>query len=586
MRNGSELKTGKFPASGQSGGRPAAGRFEILFDENLAAVFRTDSRGRLTECNEAFARTFGYTSAREAIASPSAGRFLVEADRERVVEAVRGSGTATNLRSRAIRRDGATLLVLGNYSVTGEGEEQILEGALIELHEHVAAERALDHQLYHDSLTGLPTRKLFRDRLDLALEQARRKNRGLAVLFCDLDHFKLVNDHHGHEIGDLLLQAVAARLADSIRKIDTVARLGGDEFIILLLETSTGEDAIKVGRKVLDSIGAPFVLGSREIAVSASVGISLFPEDGSDQESLLRNADAAMNRAKEAGRNNCQIYTPSIHAQAIQKLLLEAELKEALRSDEFEVYYQPQIRVKTGEITGFEALVRWNRPGGQVVLPGSFMAVAEESDVIIALGARVLERACREARSWHDAGFTDVSVAVNLSPRQIQAGGVIDSVTRALTDSRLPARSLELEVTESVAMQDLSQSRALFSALRGLGIRIAIDDFGTGHSSLSYVKHLPVQTLKIDQSFVRDLPESSVDEAIVGAIVHMARALRLRVLAEGVETLAQRDLLLKRGCGEMQGFLFSRALPGPAVLDLLRDLSPRSAPSGEGRAEE
>ena len=260
-------------------------------------------------------------------------------------------------------------MILGNFSLAQDGGDAILEGALVEIAEFAAAQRAVDHQLYHDSLTGLPTRKLFRDRLELAVEQARRTGRGLAVLFFDLDHFKLVNDNHGHDVGDRLLQGVATRLVDTVRKIDTVARLGGDEFTLLLLDTATGEDAIKVGRKVLEAIAEPFTIANRRIEVSASLGISLFPGDGDDQETLVRNADAAMNRAKEAGRNNCQIYTQSIHALAIQRLLLESELREALRRDEFDVHYQPQIRVETGEITGFEALVRWNHPDGRVVPP-------------------------------------------------------------------------------------------------------------------------------------------------------------------------------------------------------------------------
>jgi diguanylate cyclase (GGDEF)-like protein/PAS domain S-box-containing protein len=574
--------------AGESGERTdrSDGRYALLFDENLAAVFRSDADGRLIDCNEAFARIFGYSSAREALAAPAAGRFLVESERERVLETLRKGSPATNFRADAVRRDGAPAVILGNFSFARNGEDTVLEGALVEISESAAARRAADHQLYHDSLTGLPTRKLFRDRLELAVEQARRRSRGLAVLFFDLDHFKLVNDNHGHDVGDRLLQGVAARLLDTVRKIDTVARLGGDEFTLLLLDTETGEDAIKVGRKVLEAIAEPFTIANRRIEVTASLGISLFPGDGDDQESLVRNADAAMHRAKEAGRNNCQIYAQSIHALAIQRLLLETEMREALRREEFEVHYQPQIRVETGEITGFEALVRWNRPDGLVVPPGSFISVAEESDLIVAIGARVLDQACREARAWHDAGFPDVSVAVNVSPRQIQAGGMIDAVNRALSESRLPARALEIEVTESAAMQNVEQTRALFYALRGLGVRVAIDDFGTGHSSLSYVKHLPVQTLKIDQSFVRDIPGSAVDEAIVGAIVHMARALRLRVLAEGVETLAQRDVLLKKNCGEMQGFLFSRALPADAAIALLRDLAPKSSPREEaGRAE-
>jgi len=558
--------------------RESEAKYRHLFEESLAGIFRMTREGTLLDCNDAFARMFGLASRKEALAPHDGDRYFAAANRDAIMETIaRDAGKASNIEMQLRRADGAPMWVIGSFARFLAGAPSAFEGALVDITGRKEAEVLIEYQAYHDGLTGLANRKRFQERLHEALSQARRKKRGLAVLFFDVDHFKLINDKFGHEAGDELLQEIAHRLLRAVRKIDTVARLGGDEFTILLLETESADAAARVGRKLLDAMTPPFEIGGRTISASASIGISLFPEDGDDEEVLVRNADAAMYHAKELGRNNFQLYTRALQVRAMRRLTLEADLRDALAQEKFEVHYQPQVHVENGEIQGFEALLRWKGPDGRTISPAEFIPVAEESHLIMEVGEWVLRQACARAREWHDAGFPDVKVAVNLSARQIQSGGMLEIVQRAIAASGIRAAALELEVTESAAMQDVEQTRSLFFALRGLGVRIAIDDFGTGHSSLSYVKHLPVHTLKIDQSFVRDIPGSSVDEAIIGAIVHMANALGLRVLAEGVETIGQRDLLIRKKCGEMQGFLFSRALPPAEALRMLRETSPRSA---------
>jgi len=560
--------------------RSSEERYRFLFDESLAGIFRMSSDGVLLDCNDAFARIFGYGSRDAAMAAGDGAGHFEDADRDRILQRLAADGKVSHAELQVRRGDGKPTWVLGTFTRLSGGSPAAFEGVIVDITGRKKAEVLIEYQAYHDGLTGLANRKLFRDRLVQALAMARRKGRRLAVLFFDVDHFKLINDRFGHEAGDQLLQEVGTRLVKAVRKVDTVARLGGDEFTLLLLDTEGADAAVRVARKLLEAMSAPFSVGGRTVSASASVGISLYPEDGDDEETLVRNADAAMYRAKELGRHNCQLYTRALQVRAMRRLTIESELKGAIARGELEVHYQPQVRVADGQIRGFEALLRWRGNDGKMISPAEFIPVAEESNLILEIGEWVLFEACRRARQWHEAGFPDVSVAVNVSPRQVQFGRLLELVDRAVADSRIRTSTLELEVTESVAMQDVEQTRALFFALRGAGVRIAIDDFGTGHSSLSYVKHLPVHTLKVDQSFVRDIPGSSADEAIIGAIVHMADALRLRVLAEGVETIPQRDLLLRQKCGEMQGFLFSRALPAEATLALLREIRPAASGGG------
>ncbi|MGH9456180.1 MAG: putative bifunctional diguanylate cyclase/phosphodiesterase [Thermoanaerobaculia bacterium] len=424
----------------------------------------------------------------------------------------------------------------------------------------VEAASQVEHIAYHDPLTGLPNRALFLDRLIVALAHAHRHQHKLAILFLDLDRFKQINDSLGHTMGDNLLKSATDRIRKAVREEDTVARFGGDEFAVLIHILGRVEHAGKIARKLLDTLAAPFTLGEREIFITGSIGIAIHPSDGSDAETLIRNADTAMYRAKHHGGDGYQFYTASMNSRALEMLELESGLRKALKNNEFVLFYQPLIDLRTGEIYGLEALVRWNHPDHGLVLPDRFIPAAEASGLIIPLGNWVLREACRQARFWQRQKGMDLVVSVNLSARQFHQADLTEQVRLALEDSRLPPRLLELEITETNAMQDVEKTIAILRELKTLGVRIAIDDFGTGYSSLSYLKQFPVDTLKLDQSFVRDLIAPQ-DAKIVSGVIAMAHSMSLQVMAEGVETLSQLDFLRANECDKLQGFLFSRPLP-------------------------
>ncbi|HLA79577.1 MAG TPA: EAL domain-containing protein [Vicinamibacteria bacterium] len=426
------------------------------------------------------------------------------------------------------------------------------------------AEEQIRSLAYHDVLTGLPNRLLFQDRLAVAVANAHRRRHKLAVLFFDLDRFKLINDSLGHSLGDRLLQAVAERLGGSIREGDTVARLGGDEFTVLLPELGRNSDAAKVSGKILEALRLPFVLGGRELYVTASVGVAIYPHDGHDAETLVKNADTAMYRAKEHGRDNYQLYTATMNASAVERLALENALRKAVAGRSFEVHYQPQLDFRAGRVYGVEALVRWRHPERGLLAPSEFIGLAELTGLIVPLGLWVLETACAQAKAWQAGGRSDLKVGVNLSARQLQAADVIEQVRRVLRETGLAPQFLDLEITETNAMQNADATIAILRELKALGVSISIDDFGIGYSSLNYLKRLPIDTLKIDQSFVRDVTTDPDDAAIASAIIGLAQTLKLAVVAEGVETREQLAFLVSRGCHRMQGRLFSDALPAEA----------------------
>jgi diguanylate cyclase (GGDEF)-like protein/PAS domain S-box-containing protein len=438
------------------------------------------------------------------------------------------------------------------------------------------AEATVEFQAYHDALTGLPNRLLLEDRLAQALVHAQRHKSPLAVIFLDIDHFKLINDTLGHAVGDKLLRAVAGRLRATLRADDTVARLGGDEFTLLFTELARDDDAARTAEKVLDAFSAPFAVDGHELYVTASIGVALFPNDGEDPDTLLRNADAAMYRAKEAGRNNYQLCTPGMNVRALERMTLERALRRALDRDELVLHYQPFVSLASGQIVGVEALVRWNHPERGLLLPGTFIPVAEESRLIVPLGEWVLATASRQLTAWHREGFSGLRMAVNISARQLQQQSLLKVVEAAVATSGAPAGCLELEITESAAMQNLEWTKSLLHALREMGVRISIDDFGTGQSSLSYLKHFPLSTLKIDRSFVRDIAVDPDDEAIVRAVIALAHILKLTVVAEGVETPEQHAFLQNAGCEEGQGHFFSRPLPAAALQPRLEADTPRT----------
>ncbi|HEY5609751.1 MAG TPA: EAL domain-containing protein [Thermoanaerobaculia bacterium] len=421
----------------------------------------------------------------------------------------------------------------------------------------------VEHLAYHDPLTGLPNRALFFDRLVVALTHAQRHQYKAAVLFLDIDRFKQINDSLGHSMGDTMLKTAAQRIRAAVREEDTVARFGGDEFAILIHIIGRVEDAGKIARKILEALSAPFQLGEREVVVTNSVGITIFPNDGIDAESLVKNADTAMYRAKHQGGDIYQFYTSSMNSRSLELLELETGLRKALRNNELLLHYQPLIEIRTGGIFGLEALLRWNHPQLGLLLPEKFIQTAEVSGLIIPIGRWVLQEACRQAKQWQRQRGSDYVVCVNLSARQFFHEALVDEIKEALEMAMLPPRLLDLEITESHAMQDVQQTIQVLQQLKKLGVRIAIDDFGTGYSSLSYLKQFPVDTLKLDQSFVRDMITPQ-DAKVVSGMIQMAHSMSLSVIAEGVESIGQYDFLRTNECDRLQGFLFSRPLPADA----------------------
>jgi len=439
----------------------------------------------------------------------------------------------------------------------------------------------LEHQANHDALTGLANRNLLRDRLEQGLRVAHRYGRACTVAFIDLDNFKLINDSLGHDIGDQVLKIVGERLAACIREGDTVARLGGDEFVLLVTEHGRDSGRLRVAQRVIVAISQPFAIEQREFKVTCSIGIASFPQDGTDADTLLRNADTAMYRAKDLGRNTFQLYSSEMNANLDERLTLETDLWNALERNEFALYYQPKIDLSTRQIVGLEALLRWHHPTKGTILPERFIPIAEESSLIVEIGNWAIREACSQNRDWQNAGCREMPIAVNVSGRQLH-NGLAAVVRAALVSADLSPDCLEIELTESAVMSNTEAAIEALSLLREMGVRISLDDFGTGYSSLSYLKRLPVTGLKIDQSFVRDLASDPDDAAIVRAIIVVAQELTLDVTAEGVETAEQVEFLENHGCGRAQGYYFARPLPADEMRSKLGD---GFAPGAEAPAE-
>jgi diguanylate cyclase (GGDEF)-like protein/PAS domain S-box-containing protein len=551
--------------------RESEQRYRLLFERNLAGVFRTTLDGRVLECNEALARTFGYDAPAELLAQPAEAVYEHPEERHRLMSRVREQGTLSNVEVRMRRRDGTPIWVLENITLL---EGDILEGTIIDITDRKTAQEQMEYQAYHDVLTGLPNRLLFRDRIGVALAHAKRHRSAAAVMFLDLDQFKIVNDSLGHTIGDALLQAVAARLVASVRGHDTVARMGGDEFTVLLSDVVDSTNAATVAQKILEAVSYPMVVDGHELFVTTSIGIALYPGDGTDAETLLKNADRAMYHAKEQGRNNYQFASVAALEATTGRLSLERSLHHALDREEFVVHYQPMINIATGATIGAEALIRWNHPERGQMLPDEFIGIAEDCGLIHAMGEWVLRTACAQMKRWHDGGRRDLRLAVNLSPRQFQQHNLASMIEDVLRETGYPGERLDIEITESTAMQHAEMSLAIMSRLKEMGIRISIDDFGTGYSSLSYLKRFPIDTVKIDQNFVHDLGSGeSSGGAIISAVISMARALNLNVVAEGVENEEQLDFLRRENCEAIQGFFCSAPLPAAEFEATLRTVS-------------
>jgi diguanylate cyclase (GGDEF)-like protein/PAS domain S-box-containing protein len=521
------------------------------------------------------ARIFGY-SREELLTTPAYNLYFAPEERQRVMARLRDQKTLSNVELRMRRKDGSPVWILENMTLLDSADGGVIEGTITDITDRKAAQEQVEYQAYHDVLTGLPNRLLFRDRITVALAHARRSRRGVAVMFLDLDQFKLVNDTLGHTVGDGLLQSAAERLVHCVRADDTVARMGGDEFTILVSDLSDARAAATVAQKVLDSIAKPIDVDGQELFITTSIGISIFPDDGLDTETLLKNADRAMYRAKELGRNNYQFATAAAVDGAAGRLSLERSLHHAFDRQEFVIYYQPMIDIDTRRIAGAEALIRWNNPELGLMSPDEFIPVAEDCGLIFPIGEWVLRSACAQMMQWHRAGHKDLHVSVNLSARQFQQYDLTSVIERMLHETGLPASCLDLEITESAAMHNAEMSLGIMTRLKQMGVRLSIDDFGTGYSSLAYLKRFPIDTVKIDQHFVRDLTQSASDGEIIAAVISMARALKLHVVAEGVETEEQLAFLRKHHCETMQGFLFSRPLPAEEFEAILaRQRSPQ-----------
>lgn len=545
-------------------------QYRLLFERNLAGVYIATVSGRILDCNQACARLFHYESKEEFLTQSGVISYMHGRDRQRLMRLLRETGALTNEEVELRGKDGEPVWALSNARLIPSPDDATsatLEGILLDISDRKRAEEEMIYKAYHDSLTGLPNRALFLDRMSVALARAERTHQAAAVMFLDLDELKSINDTLGHTTGDELLKSLARRLSGLLRPDDTVARVGGDEFTILIPDIKSETDAEIVAKKVLDSVAQPFQVDRDEIHVTTSIGVAVFPTDGTDADTLIHNADGAMYRCKEGGGNSYQFCSRS-GTRAVGRLMLEQELRGALERDEFVVWYQPQVTISDRRLVGMEALVRWNHPERGIVEPAGFIPLAEHTGLITELGEQVLRKACKQMKQWTLRGFTDLRVGVNVSPRQFYQRDFIGMVEHVVTETDLDPSSLELEVTESVAVQKSERTMLILRQLNDMGISIAIDDFGTGQSSLTYLKQFPVDTVKIDRSFVVDLPRHTNAESIVTAVLLLANQLGLRTIAEGVETEEQCDFLRSNDCRIIQGYLISRPLPPDQIEQL------------------
>jgi len=557
-------------------------RYRSIFENAIEGVFQTTPDGTYIAVNPALARIYGYHSPEDLIVGLRDISHQLYVEPERRTEFMRlmeQHGSVSNFESRVYRRDGDIIWISENARAVYDDSGALVcyEGTVEAITERKLYEAEMRHQATHDALTGLPNRNMLHEHLQRAIQVARQKGGLTAVVFVDLDQFKFINDSLGHQVGDELLKTVAQRLQACLRDTDMVARQGGDEFVLVLQNQTGGELGIaEVMQRILAAVARPWQAGDREFQVTASIGVSRYPVDGKDVETLLKQADSAMYRAKEQGRNNFQFFAPWMDTQVSNRLEMLINLRRALDQEEFKLYYQPKLSLKDGSVIGAEALIRWQSPEQGMVPPDRFIPFAEEAGLIVPIGEWVLRTACHQNKRWQEAGLPPIPVAVNLSPRQLNQS-LPEFVSGVLEQSGLAASCLELEITENVVMKDAEKSVATLHALKRLGLQISVDDFGTGYSSLSYLRRFPVDALKIDKSFVRDIARDADSAAIVKAVISLAHILNLRVIAEGVEDEQQHAFLKENACDEVQGYFFGKPM---AVEDFTAWMS-RQAQSGQ-----
>jgi diguanylate cyclase (GGDEF)-like protein/PAS domain S-box-containing protein len=550
----------------------AESRYQLLIENSLVGIF-VYQHHRYSYVNPRFAEIFGYTP--DAITKAENQPQLVHPDDQLFVSAnnlkILGDTQANHLRYEfvGLRKNGDSIhveVLIGRGISDGQ---PALIGSLLDITERKEAEKTIEHLAFHDPLTGLPNRLLFMDRLNQAIARAHRHHECFTVMFLDLDRFKTINDSLGHTAGDTALKEVGKRLETCLRETDTVSRFGGDEFNILLTQTSHEEEIELVAHKILKTLAWPYDINGHEAFMSCSIGIAIYPKDGSETTALVKNADTALYRAKDLGRNNFQFYSSSMNSRALERMAMESSLRRMFERQELRVHYQPQINLKDGRISGLEGLVRWEHPVGNLIAPSVFVPLAEETGLIVPMGEWVLQAGCYQLKTWLDAGFPPMRLGINVSAHQLQKKDFAELVMQVLKECDLPPKYLNLEITESVIMHNMHEAFETLRKLRAVGITISIDDFGTGFSSLSYLKDLPADHLKIDRAFVQNLPFSNNEANIARHIIQMAHGLNLQVIAEGVENHDQLEFLREAGCDEIQGFLISRPLPAEEITELL-----------------
>ncbi len=539
-----------------------------ILERRRVGAFVQSREGSLLECNEACAEILGYDSAEELIRL-GGFEFFTESDPATIGAAIGDLGAINNVDVCLRRRNGTLVWVSMNLGLVEEEGRSRIEGVLFEATDQRVATERFEHQVTHDPITGLPNRSLFFDRLLVAMAQAQRREKKLAVAVVDLDHFDLVNATFGRGLADRILKAVGNRLLDALRIEDTIARFGSDEFSIILADVDDELVIASIAQRLLDSVAKPIRIDNHEIRVNASIGLAIGPADGADPETLVKHADAAMYRAKDVGRNTWQFYAPEVNARSFERHMVVRSLADAIAKDQFILHYQPQINVQTGHIDCLEALLRWQHPDLGTVEPAQFLPAAEQGGLIPRLGEWVIRTAARQIRAWQGSGIRQVRIAVNLSWRQFQQPDLIRRLGAIILEEGIDPGLLELEISERT-IQSTDRTMTTLLGLKNLGVKLALDDFGTGRSSLADLKRLPFDTVKIDTSHIRNVTEQVDDAALVQAVVLMARALGLRVVAEGVERKDQLAFLRDRSCLEMQGFFFGQPMPAFGMEELLR----------------